>query len=355
MNPARSAPGRENPGRERIRNLQPAYFALVMATSIVAVACWLENLAPIARFLTWLNICLYLAVGSLMLARVIWFPAEVRADLLNHMRAPGFLTAAAGTALLGCQLILISNWYRAAVVLWIAGALLWVLLSYTIFTAFTVKEDKPALDKGINGGWLLAVVSTQAIAQLCLLLTPAFPDDRLALVFAGLALWLWGGMLYIWMISLIFYRYTFFRFAPSDLMPPYWINMGAMAISTLVGALLIRYVADSPLRELKPFVEGFTILFWATATWWIPMLVILGVWRHVVKRFPLSYDPLYWGAVFPLGVYTVATYRVAESLDIGFLFWVSRCFVYVALAAWLATFAGMVHGLFRPRKPVPDV
>lgn len=64
-------------------------------------------------------------------------------------------------------------------------------------------------------------------------------------------------------------------------------------------------------------MEGFTILFWATATWWIPMLVILGVWRHVIQRFPLSYDPLYWGAVLPLGVYTVATYRVAESLDIG--------------------------------------
>ena len=45
---------------------------------------------------------------------------------------------------------------------------------------------------------------------------------------------LWGGMLYIWMMSLIFYRYTFFPFSPGDLSPPYWINMGAMAISTLL-------------------------------------------------------------------------------------------------------------------------
>jgi hypothetical protein len=27
-------------------------------------------------------------------------------------------------------------------------------------------------------------------------------------------MWLWGGMLYVWMISLIFYRYTFHKFAP---------------------------------------------------------------------------------------------------------------------------------------------
>jgi tellurite resistance protein TehA-like permease len=49
-----------------------------------------------------------------------------------------------------------------------------------------------------------------------------------------------------------------------------------------------------------------------TALGWIPMLVVLGCWRHIIRRFPLSYDPLYWGAVFPLGVYSVATYRVAE-------------------------------------------
>jgi Voltage-dependent anion channel len=40
-------------------------------------------------------------------------------------------------------------------------------------------------------------------------------------------------MLYIWIISLIFYRHTFFVLEPSDLAPPCWINMGAVAISAL--------------------------------------------------------------------------------------------------------------------------
>ena len=151
------------------------------------------------------------------------------------------------------------------------------------------------------------------------------------------------------MISLIFYRYTFFTFAPSDLMPTYWINMGAMAISTLVGVLLSERIGNSPLREIRPFVEGLTVFFWATATWWIPMLVILGFWRHIIKRFPLSYDPLYWGAVFPLGVYSVATYSLAEFWHLQFLRWVPKCFAYLALAAWLATFAGMANAVFRPR------
>src|SRR5687768_18465669 len=99
---------------------------------------------------------------------------------------------------------------------------------------------------------------------------PAAPD---VLLFC-LVLWLGGGMLYIWIISLIFYRYTFFPMSPSDLAPPYWINMGAVAISTLAGVSLIGAAAQAPLlADLLPFLKGLTLLFWATATWWIPMLV----------------------------------------------------------------------------------
>jgi tellurite resistance protein TehA-like permease len=148
-------------------------------------------------------------------------------------------------------------------------------------------------------------------------------------------------MLYIWMISLIFYRYTFFRFAPSDLMPPYWVNMGAMAISALAGTTLIANVPRSALLgQMRPFLLGFTALFWATATWWIPMLVILAVWRHVYRRFEMTYDPLYWGAVFPLGMYSVSTLRLAQVLELPFLLFLPRVFLLVALVAWSATFVG---------------
>ncbi len=99
-----------------------------------------------------------------------------------------------------------------AFVLWFLAAVLWALLTYAIFTAFTVKERKPSLAEGINGGWLLAVVATEAVSQLAALLSPMFGVDQQHLLFLSLCLWLCGGMLYIWIISLIFYRYTFSPF-----------------------------------------------------------------------------------------------------------------------------------------------
>jgi tellurite resistance protein TehA-like permease len=191
-------------------------------------------------------------------------------------------------------------------------------------------------------------VATQSVANLGVLLDARFTAHRELLLFACLTLWLTGGMLYIWMISLVFYRYTFFQFPPSDLSPPYWINMGAMAISTLTGTALIRHAAEwSFLERLLPFLHGFTLFFWGTATWWIPMLVILGVWRHVYKRFRITYDPLYWGGVFPLGMYGACTYRLAQVSGIGELTAIARLFSFAALAAWAAASFGLVRSLWR--------
>jgi tellurite resistance protein TehA-like permease len=134
------------------------------------------------------------------------------------------------------------------------------------------------------------------------------------------------------------------------LTPPYWINMGAMAISTLAGVCLVGEAGRMPLlTELLPFLKGMTLLFWATATWWIPILLALGAWRHLVKRVPLTYEHGYWAAVFPLGMYTACTQNLIRVFQLPFLGPIPAVFVWIALGAWALTFAGLVRHIARSR------
>jgi tellurite resistance protein TehA-like permease len=71
-----------------------------------------------------------------------------------------------------------------------------------------------------------------SIAAYLLALTAA----AWALLFLTLCMFLLGCTLYLLLITLIFYRFTFVNFTPILLTPPYWINMGAVAITTLAGA-----------------------------------------------------------------------------------------------------------------------
>jgi tellurite resistance protein TehA-like permease len=332
-----------------VAGLSPAYFGMVMATGIVAMDTYLMGMPAVGRGLFKLAIFAYGVLWALTLMRVLRYPRLFAADVIDHLRGPGFFTTVAASGILGALYIVIERDYRAATALWVFTLVLWFTLTYSIFAAFTVKEEKPGLERGINGGWLLAVVATQSIAVLSAMLAAHLDQPhRVTMNFLALSMWLWGGMLYIWMMALIFYRYTFFRLAPGDLAPPYWINMGAMAISTLAGSLLIVNAADAPfLQSLLPFLKGFTVLYWATGTWWIPMLLILGVWRYVYKRFPLRYDPLYWGAVFPLGMYAAATREMNLALGYEFLWGVPDAFLYIAMAAWVVAFVGLARDVGR--------
>lgn len=331
-----------------VRDLNPGYFAVVMATGIVSIAAWFEGMAAIGQALFALNNVIYALLWLLTFARLAFYPSRLLEDLTSHGAGAGFLTAVAATCVLGSQYVIIADSSATASVLWAAGILLWLVLIYVFFAAITIAEAKPRLETGLNGAWLLAAVATQSIAVLGVLLSPRLPIGRETGLFVALSAFLLGSMFYLLIITLILYRFTFFQISAEAMSPPYWINMGAVAIATLAGARLIQNAsASSLLRELRPFLIGFTLFFWTTATWWIPLLLVLGAWRHLVKRHPLRYHPQYWSIVFPLGMYTAATYQLARAIDTPFLPLIPRYFVFVALAAWIVTFTAMVASITR--------
>jgi len=337
-----------------ISDLFPGYFALVMATGIVSIAAFLLDMHLIAWGLTYVNIGAYSVLLLLFSIRIILFFPKVRTDIADHMRGPGFFTVPAGTCVLGSQLIIVTQSFGAAAILWVAGTVVWAVIMYTFFAAVTTREHKPSLEKGLSGTWLISAVSTQSISVLGTLLVDYFSGYREILLFFTFCMFLLGCMLYLLLITLIFYRFTFLDLTSERLTPPYWINMGAVAITTLAGARLILASGGSRvLAEALPFLKGFTLFFWSAGSWWIPLLLILGIWRHIYMRYPLKYDPQYWGLVFPLGMYTVCTFQLSKALSFEPLMIIPRIFVYVALAGWIATAFGMIYTFVRPATPLP--
>lgn len=332
-----------------LRDFFPGYFALVMGTGIVAVAAHLLRHEALSWPLFAIALAAYPVLWAILLARIIRFPDAVIADFASHERGPTFLTIVAANGVLGSQFSEFDTLTSLLPVLFWFSVGLWAVLVYGFLSIVTVRIAKPDLEHGLNGAWLLLVVATESLSVLSCLLalrTGAPPP----LVFTSLAFYLLGSMLYVPLSALIFFRWVFWPMHPAEMGAPWWINMGAVAIATLAGAQLMALpgIADSNLAPLLSFVAPFTVLLWAMSTFWIPLLVILFIWKEM-QRGPHGYDPGLWSAVFPLGMYVAATHEYASAAHLPFLEPIPQALFWVALLAWILTFIGMWLRLLRPR------
>jgi tellurite resistance protein TehA-like permease len=331
----------------RIRGLYPGYFALVMATGIVSNAFYMLGGRWLSGALLAVNLAAFPLLVLATLLRAIRHPRALWADLTDARLVFAFFTIVAAADVLGVQLHLRGEDGWAAA-LWLGALGLWLFLTYFSFAVLTFVKTHAGVDV-IHGGWLIAIVGTESLVLLGALLAPNFgPLAGLAYVTVHV-LWGVGIAFYGIFITLFSYRIFFLRVEPADLTPLLWVVMGAAAISANAGSTLILSETGLPfLAALRPFVDGVTLCLWAWGTWWIPMLVIFGVWKYWVRRDPLAYHPTLWSVVFPLGMYTVATFKLSLAADFTPLQAVAGVMLWVAFGAWLATLLGLLASLRRP-------
>jgi tellurite resistance protein TehA-like permease len=326
-----------------LRDFFPGYFAMVMGTGIVAVAARLLGRDAFAWPLFAISLAAYPLLWAILLARIARFPRVVLADFASHERGPSFLTIVAANGVLGSQFAVFNTLSFLLPALFWFSLVLWTLLVYGFLSTVTVCLAKPDLEHGLNGAWLLLVVATESIAVLACFLALRIGAPP-PLVFAALAFYLLGAMLYMSLSALIFFRWVFRPMHPAEMGAPWWINMGAVAIATLAGARLMALPGNDPnLLLVQRFVTPFTVLLWATSTFWIPLLAILFVWKEL-QRGPHGYDPSLWSVVFPLGMYVAATHDYATEAHLHFLYAISHAVFWIALLAWVLTFVGMECG-----------
>jgi len=325
-----------------VATLSPGYFALVMATGIIAVGASQQNLDWLADALYLIAAAAYVVLAVLLVARLVRYPRLLFADLTSHAKGFAFLTVVAASNVLGGASATVHGWWGITRGLWWVSIVCWAVFAYAALFAVVLRNPKPGMGTGINGTWFLLTVSVESVAVSGALLLTRDGGDLLA--FTCVAAFTLGLVLYLIVMTMVFLRWTFQSLEPTEADPPAWIAAGAVAITVLAGSTLLLARGASPrIDRLGPFIEGVVVLAWATATFWFPLMIAIGVWRHIVRRLPLRYHPSYWALVFPLGMYGAATFRMRTAIDLRELSWLPKLTLVIALVAWTATFAGMLY------------
>ncbi|HEX2347478.1 MAG TPA: tellurite resistance/C4-dicarboxylate transporter family protein [Ktedonobacterales bacterium] len=337
---------------EWVRTLYPGYFASVMATGIVSVALLLTGALPLSYALWGIGGALLIYLTVVYGLRALRYKAEMRRDFFDPSTAFGFFTFIAAVGVIATRFAL-ADWMVVPGVLTIIAAIAWFILTYWIFAMVLITNEQP-IGQALNGSWLIAIVATESLAIIWVLLTNIQPAQRATLQLLAYAFWTFGVLLYLIFITLIMYRFFFLKIQPSDLKPPYWINMGAMAITTVAGVRMLDVAQPTTLLvTLRPYIEGFTVMMWAWGTWWIPLLVIIGVWKYVFVREPIRYHPSLWSVVFPLGMYATAVQLLTHIPGLEFLADIGPYCTWIAFAVWALVALGWLWSALMTIRAAP--
>lgn len=331
--------------REAIRTLNPGYFALVMASGMVSMAMYHQNSRRLSVLLLWVTVASYLLLLTVSAVRFVAFRHEFLADLYDSGRAFGLFTFVSATNVLGARLLMDGHSSIASGLL-MASTLAWLVLGYLIpWTAVLGTSERPVVRRA-NGTWFVWVVASQSIAVLAAALEVKAPESwRQGLALLAVSSWSVGVFLYGAAGIFVALRLLQYPLRPEDLIPQYWVGMGATAITVLAGARIVEMAEAPMVNATRGLIAGTSVLFWAFGTWLIPPLIAAGVWRHVVHHIPLRYEAPWWSVIFPLGMYGVGSHYLGQADHLPIVYYIGSVQSWIALGAWVITFVLMVHHL----------
>ena len=359
-----AVPGAQPRHRSRVPRARLGQFTFVMATGIISTA--MHNAATlgsgtystvaqvISALLFVLAVVGYIALTVFTIAG--WFTgAGISAELMGEVRADGFTVLAftAGSGVLAARSLAGGFDWAALTFAYITlGS--WVILGYVaviaaFFSATHSRAKSPSATTPlpwthVNGTWFLMVVGTQAVAVAFGALAAAKHVNWYAEV---AALW-WGigVLILIVMAVLVVARLIIIGLSHDDEVAPYWVLMGAGAISVLAGAELMT--TGSAQRLVTHDVVGtLCLMAWIFGTWLIPLLIVLMIWHARRPGTNSGFRTALWSLVFPIGMYGVASRQLGIAWHVPWLEDLGTWEAWVALAVWVVVFAGMARWWWR--------
>ena len=328
-----------------VADLPPGAFAFVMATGIVSVGLDQVGLAVVSATLLVLAGAAWALLVTALVARLVRHPRRALAVLRDPHRAFGYFTLVAGSGVLAVRMTELAP--GVGLTLLALAVVIGLVLGYAVPWAVVLsRQERPVLAE-VDGTWFIWVVASQSVAVTAAGLEPVVDVAQPELAALAVAAWSVGLVLYAACAVFVALRLVTYPVVPQDLDPPYWVAMGAVAITVVAGAKVTEMTTTPIVAATSGLIAGLVVLCWAWATWLVPVLFAVGVWRHIVHRIPLRYESTWWSIVFPLGMYAVAGMYLGRADSLPVVERIGTAWLWVAVTAWVIAAAAMAHGWLR--------
>ncbi|GBE67076.1 C4-dicarboxylate ABC transporter [Mycobacterium sp. MFM001] len=315
--------------------LSPDVFSVVMATGILSVAAQNHHYTAFSNALSVLAVVAL--VGLVVLTAIA---AAAKRQILPWSLADAEITLPLFTFVAACTIVAnrLSTSYPAILpVLGAISGLVWLLLGVLSIRNLTGSRLVALRDQA-HGAWLLSSVATSGLAIVAAKLASTTGNTQWLI--AAVAVWALALALYIMMVALMAWRAVAERLDRDGFEPDAWILMGSMAIAVVAG----HYVHQQAGGRLAEGMHTATMVCWIVATLWIPPLIYFGLHRIEQRPKLLQFTGAWWTLVFPLGMYSAATYMMATNIHQRALQTVALVVFWNALLAWVSV---AVAGLLR--------
>ena len=349
--------------REMIRQFTPNWFAATMGTGILALALPQvpgvgASLHPVGEALWYFNIALFTLFAGLYTARWTMFGHEAR-RIFGHNTVSMFIgTIPMGLATIinGCLAFGLPQF--GAGVIPIAETLWWIVVAMSLACGVAIPylmfpRHEHSLD-GMTAVWLLPVVAAEVAGASGGLLAPHLADahHQFVVLATSYVLWAYSVPVAFGILAILILRMALHKLPHESMAASSWLALGPIGTGALgmlvLGSNAPAILAANGLGQIGAVAQGIGtiagLLLWGFGLWWLALatLITIRYWRAGVP-FNLGW----WGYTFPLGVYTVATFKLGTTLQLGF-FGIVGTVLTVALAAmWLLVGAKTVAGGWR--------
>ncbi|WP_406228590.1 TDT family transporter [Pseudomonas siliginis] len=349
--------------REVIRQFTPNWFAATMGTGVLALALAqlplaIPGLRAVAEGLWLFNILLFSLFTAAYAARWILFFDEAQ-RIFGHSTVSmffGTIPMGLATIINGFLLFGLPRWGDGVIQLvevlwWIDVAMslaCGVLIPYMMFT-----RQEHSIDQ-MTAVWLLPVVAAEVAAASGGLLAPHLTDAHAQLVVLTTSYVLWAFSLPVAfsILTILLLRMALHKLPHENMAASSWLALGPIGTGAL-GMLLLggeapAIFAANGLAGVGEIASGLGLVagitLWGFGLWWMLMALLITV-RYLRDGIPFNLG--WWGFTFPLGVYSLATLKLASVLSLTFFSVFGTALVILLAAMWLIVGKRTVQGAWR--------